>query len=800
MSVQYILNNTYSYVENSKLNPALEVGSSLKAPIHYVEDLTISKTESGNMSLGAPVVEATQIEAPIAIIDTINTEEIIPKSGEGGIVNLLGTAQISGIVSPSIYVQGAGTTPEVVVKNSDDATQIILSGNGMFAHGVSCLTAVLGGSTVWGQEEAADGAITLKDINNNQTVFLNAGTGVVSAPTLESTKFSIPTITPSASQVLASLDNQGTLYWKDDNSGDVSQWSTFPAVQNVDMNNQSITSANSVNATTIDGATVKADLLITSNPLITELNVDTDLNMGIHSLNLSKITIPDLTPAAGQVLAASDTDGSLYWKNDNSGDVSQWATFPAINTVDISNNDITNVNEITTSTLKTSTIELSSLGTGIEVNNDLIFNGGVVSGLNNIKTKGVEFTSADNEMLSTLILSNTDELTSDATFKAPAFISQSLTVNNTFGNPILEVLGSDNTIISTTNADMSGFGVISCSQVRPIFSPQKVYYVAKNGNDSWVGNIQAPFLTIQKAIDTAELNYDGTYPIINIMEGNYEENLIITGKVIFKGTGASADSAGFGSAITGDVVINFSKGTNEDRFNQQVQFNGVYINGTFTDDVGSTIAHVLNLVNSYVYSSSNGHIINFNPSGVGITSSYNRLWFENCNVIATSTTSTNELITIGAGMMKARLTQFQNRGYASVIQFKGTASCDSITLCSMTNTAKQTLTDNVAPIVFITGSIASRVFTFGNCAFIYTDTDSKASNSQATAIFSQLPSIIIIQYNAFLLSGTTSANNVVVNTSPVSTTLFFSNSSGYTGTTPQAKNINGPKLSFQAVS
>lgn len=86
MSVQYILDNTFSYVENEKLNQELEVTTSLKAPLHFVDDLTISKTEAGNLSLGAPVVETTQLQAAIAVIETVSVDTIIPYIGGGNII------------------------------------------------------------------------------------------------------------------------------------------------------------------------------------------------------------------------------------------------------------------------------------------------------------------------------------------------------------------------------------------------------------------------------------------------------------------------------------------------------------------------------------------------------------------------------------------------------------------------------------------------------------------------------------------------------------------------------------------
>jgi hypothetical protein len=69
MSVAYILNQDYSYIDNTKLNQELEVETSIKAPVHLIDDtVSISKNPtSGGMILNASVVEATVIET-----DSIN--------------------------------------------------------------------------------------------------------------------------------------------------------------------------------------------------------------------------------------------------------------------------------------------------------------------------------------------------------------------------------------------------------------------------------------------------------------------------------------------------------------------------------------------------------------------------------------------------------------------------------------------------------------------------------------------------------------------------------------------------------
>ena len=229
MSVAYILNQTYSFVENSKLNPALEVATSLKAPVHYVQDVGMSQTIDGNLSIDAPVIECIQLEAGIGVFDTsISTAEIVPNDGIGGSI----------LVDGSLDFQSAGS-----LLNVDKLT---------------------------------------------------LGSGA-----------------PVAGYVLSATDVDGTLAWIPDAAGDVSQWSTYNAVSDVNLGSNNLNCSKSISddawvsyiSLPKDGSSssmylnsftntakipnLLVDSLDTTDPLSTQINVNKNLNLSSHIIYAS---------------------------------------------------------------------------------------------------------------------------------------------------------------------------------------------------------------------------------------------------------------------------------------------------------------------------------------------------------------------------------------------------------------------------------------------------------------------------------------------------------------------------------
>ncbi|HEY9705358.1 MAG TPA: hypothetical protein V6C58_23165 [Allocoleopsis sp.] len=726
MSVAYILNNTYSYVENSKLNQELEVQTSIKAPKHYVNDLVLEKNLDGNLEITAPVVECTQINAPVALLNTVEVAEVIVDGDSGTASQVLGKdtnnnlAWISNIALPSATNYGS-------YLYYDSNNWVV--GDNKVSLGVDS------GKTNQGSMAVALGYQAGETDQAGQAISIGAGAG--------------RTGQGSKSIAIGSA------------SGQSSQGSNAVAIGYLAGN-----------------ANQHANTLI--------------LNASGDYLNSGQTGSCYLAPVRNATL--DTVNGGALWYNastkevnyDSTSNIVNWSNYPAVSNVDMDLNDLNNVNEVFLKSQQFSNnTDLFTFTMGNSTTEPLLpalqIESSVPYGY--LKLKG----------------RTSLELENDAGIFVPNGQIQSKLIRSVDQNTF-RLTQDANEFSSTTNMNIVGMGNVECQQVIPVFNPQKTYYVAKNGNNTTgKGNIQAPYLTIQKAIDVAESDYDGTYPIIYVMEGSYTENLTISKKCIIKGVGANSDSATVGSSISGDITITFNAGSNADMFNQQVQLNGLLIDGTIEDNSGSTVNHVLNLVNCYVYSQSSGKTINFNPSGSGLTDA--RLWFDNCNVYNASNTQTNNLLTVNAGMMKARLTTFTNNSTNSLLLLSGTAKVDSITLCNFTCMSSSA---SVAPLVEISAS-GGNIYTFGNCAFVYSGTADKSANSNACGIKTSANVVMLLAYNTFLLAGTTTANYILKNSSGSTYTLYFSNCSGYNGDgSSQANTIEGTNLvtkrSLQAVA
>jgi hypothetical protein len=143
-------------------------------------------------------------------------------------------------------------------------------------------------------------------------------------------------------------------------------------------------------------------------------------------------------------------------------------------------------------------------------------------------------------------------------------------------------------------------------------SASNTFYVATNGNDTTgVGSINAPYLTIQKAIN--QCTSITTYYSIYIAAGSYTESLTIAGTTLTGSPrisliGATNTSNSKGVSITGSLSI------------------------TLTTATGNEANNII-ACNNLVITNSAANAVNV--SGQGFS-----LFFTNCNLITSSTSST----------------------------------------------------------------------------------------------------------------------------------------------------------------
>lgn len=115
------------------------------------------------------------------------------------------------------------------------------------------------------------------------------------------------------------------------------------------------------------------------------------------------------------------------------------------------------------------------------------------------------------------------------------------------------------------------------------FVAAQTLYVDPNGADSNNGTSEAPFRTIQRAINRAAELFPSRV-LIDIHTGEYTESLTISKpNICFGGPSFSPIQFGFGNiVITGTITINLTDG-GADKYNNQIIFQGLNIQGMIQD-------------------------------------------------------------------------------------------------------------------------------------------------------------------------------------------------------------------------
>jgi hypothetical protein len=738
MSVAYILNNTYSYVENSKLNPALEVSTSLKAPIHYVSDLSIQKNEDGNMVFDAPVVEAIILKSDALNTDSVFTTALNSLDPELNTITVNSNLDFNDVSSiENLSTLGAN---KLVTMELDAPT----------------------GQHIQMLADSIDFSNSVEGIQNLK-------------------KLSVQGSNPIAGQVLG-VNEDLDLVWKTDAAGDVSQWATFPAVQDVTIPLYNF---------------LKCSLLTTATPEESQINVVKSVNIEqvlyCPEAELGTATIAETCRIGVEPNKFTGTENFVLLHNNGFNTVYSESNADLLGFSNVQSfrgkfyttdeNDLEKFSVNDQGILKAQSVSapvLTSTDFKIDVNRELHLNGNrlVVNDL-------------------------TDYWDGNGSLNAQmAFIKGNIEARDDSNNSVVAIQPSANLLRSDTNADIFGFNEVNCEQLITAYRPTRTLWVAANGQDDGnAGSYEYPFQTIQSAILYAESLYDNTYWYINVLPGTYE-GFNVTKKIFIKGCAPSnPDGCSVGCQINSDITIAIDA-NDGDMFNNVVSISNFLIAGaSIEDNSGSTARHVLNISDCYLYhdNGASGRLIHFNPDATD-----GRLQIFNSRVVNQSVDGTNPMVEASIGMVKLGQTVFQCAGVQNCFAFTGTSRVDSIVQCSFTST---TASDVAPPIVSITSTTTSG-FTFAQCAFIYGSSTNKSANANSCGIYSETPGVattLILTNNSFFLTGTTIANNYAVQDGDAATAhplvvLYFSNNASPNTASAIRGTPGVTKFSLQAVA
>lgn len=344
----------------------------------------------------------------------------------------------------------------------------------------------------------------------------------------------------------------------------------------------------------------------------------------------------------------------------------------------------------------------------------------------------------------------------------------------------------------------SNGSTVAPSWVSPAISGRYVLYVATNGLDANAGDITNPKLTIQSAINTATALYPQQVAIV-IAPGVYSSALSITSPNITLLGYAPSANQNLLTQIVGNISIACT--ASQDLYYSQIGIFNLQVAGSITDT--SSAVHSLNIEQCRL--ASNGRIV-WQNSSVD-----NRTRLERVVLLhAAAGAGTDPLMCFSSGMATLNLLDVTAKDNAPVLQFDGTATLNTCTLCTFSST---TTSATAAPIVYIaianggTAPLSQKGFAFAYCAFTYSAPVARAfsSGKNCGIVTDSITGNVnlIITYNAFnlLLCDATCfvVSDINKNTpSKASTVRFFSNLSTYLAT--GIDTLAGNKTTFAAVA
>jgi len=522
---------------------------------------------------------------------------------------------------------------------------------------------------------------------------------------------------------------------------------------------------------------------------------------------------PSGTGGTGAITNVQTINGVAY--PPPSGDSSDWATFPAVQAVDMGTFGITNLASIATLTNASITsagslgvfsdaADLSlaadnggnvNIGTGNAGNisiqtsgagHNLTLTGDTVQ-MTGVAAINIDSGAGDTNISANDVLINTvSDFTANANTGNVALNAQTgISLYATTGNVTLiadtgEVIVQDSVLNMNTHqitnlvAGVNPTDAVNLAQLTTAVTSKDSteFFVSDNGNDvTGNGSFFAPFATIQKAVTQAELiSSAANVCVIQVASGHYNENLTFNkGYVIVNGS-LSSQTGNEVCELTGSVSIALV-GAN-DLFNRQVTFQGF----NFTTGPGQAITDTSTSSHTVTFQDCKGFIYQqFFVSTA--TCPDMRLYITNVEISQTYLLSASPVIVTNVGLIEFERLDMTVVGNASAIVIGGTSVLNRLSLSTLeaTNAAATLL-----PLLSITSS-STAAHSLGNVAFAFTSAVAKTATN-AMFIGSSIATAIIMLNCVFTLTGTASSTN---------------NCIGYNGVgSPTIAGINNTSLSI----
>jgi len=402
----------------------------------------------------------------------------------------------------------------------------------------------------------------------------------------------------------------------------------------------------------------------------------------------------------------------------SSANASLWATFKAVQNVDLSGFDIVDVVNINGDAGIPLTLNSSS-DIALEATNDAYVE--ALTGSANLNGN---------------IDVNLNASTGDVNLISLSQIVASSCPLNMNNNKIITLAPG------TTTTDAVNYNQLT-------FRDSTEFYVSGQGSDiSGNGSILAPYLTIQKAITQAELISSASLIcVINVASGHYTENLTFNkGYVVLNGS-LQTQTGNEVCEITGSISI-ACVGAN-DVFNRQVTFQGFNI----TCGAGQSITNT----------STSSHTVAFQDCKVFVTNVFYissassadmRTYFTNMEITSTNAGNIATVITTNVGLVEFERVDLTVDGNAIGLAVAGTSVLNRCSLSTFENTNTAVI---LKPLINITSSTTA-THSLGNVAFAFTSAVAK-TNSSALAIASSINTAILMFNCLFTLTGTANSTN-----------------------------------------